>query len=514
MRRLLLLNALIFAVLAAAAALAYYGFSATTDTSDRERALMRDLAEEKVLNIESLIDDADTKLMREVKLDDMSGLHELPKTTGAAIINIYVLDDKLEILPSGSATFQPKEEAKNHRDWFMTKVLPQLPFGKAKLNERGHYFFYVNDKPNLFSFMRRESGGRMFYVVVEDDVSNHLIGRLFPQFFFLSDSSKRLYKVVDERGGHRDGAEFEEGPEVLTVSVDFTQTLDGWKLKVAQKNAYDQAALRRKLIINSLLVGGAVTVILGGLAVLGFALRRARRLSELKSEFISNVSHELKTPLSIISMFGEMLANGRTKSPEQAHEYAEIIWRESVRLGRLIDNVLDFAKIERGMDVYEFDDDVDITEVVERAIELSNRRVAAAEMTLEHEIEPDLPNLRLDANAFTLAVLNLIDNAIKYAADGKKIALSLKRRTSRTHPPRVVLSVRDWGPGIDREEQEAIFERFYRARAIRLKPIRGSGIGLALCRHIARAHGGDVMVDSKPGHGSTFSIWIPIDGKK
>jgi len=111
-------------------------------------------------------------------------------------------------------------------------------------------------------------------------------------------------------------------------------------------------------------------------------------------------------------------------------------------------------------------------------------------------------------------VLNLIDNAIKYAADGKKIALSLNQQASRTMPPRVVLSVRDWGSGIDPDEQEQIFERFYRARAIRLKPIRGSGIGLALCRHIARAHGGDVAVESTPGKGSTFSIWIPIDGKK
>src|SRR6185436_18142462 len=130
----------------------------------------------------------------------------------------------------------------------------------------------------------------------------------------------------------------------------------------------DLQELRHKRLINSILIGGAVFVILGGLLVLGFAIRRERRLSALKSEFISNVSHELKTPLSIISMFGEMLAQGRTKSPEQAHEYAEIIWRESVRLGRLIDNVLDFAKIERGKNVYEFTD-TDIGEVVERAID-------------------------------------------------------------------------------------------------------------------------------------------------
>ena len=503
MRRLLLVNALIFAVLAAAAALAYYGYSATSEQTsrDRELALMLDLAEEKVLNIESLIDDADKKLMRSIELDEMSKLQKLIETSGAAVRSIYVLDDQLKPMPDGS-----RGRNVAFRDWFLANVLPQLPLQKQPVDTRGHLYLNL-DQPYLFSFMRRVSGGRTFYVVIEDDLF-HLVGHLFPVFFIFSDSSKRLYQVVDDKGVVRYGAPFGAVEDGLVVERRFTETWDGFVLRVAQKDLGDPAAARRKRLIDSLLIGGATLVILAGLLALLFAIRRERRLNELKSEFISNVSHELKTPLSIISMFGEMLAEGRTKSPEQAHEYAEIIWRESVRLGRLIDNVLDFAKIERGMGVYEFADEMDIGEVVDRAVELSQRRVQAAEMTLEVELEPELPPVRLDANAYTLAVLNLIDNAIKYAHDGKKIRLELKRRADR-----IVLSVRDWGPGIDPEEHERIFERFYRAKAIRLKPIRGSGIGLALVRHIARAHGGDVDVTSTPASGSTFSIWIPIDGK-
>jgi len=309
--------------------------------------------------------------------------------------------------------------------------------------------------------------------------------------------------VRDEKGQLRYGAPFGDTVGEPVQETRFLSTVDGWVLRVTQKDMADPGLERRKLI-DSLLIAGAVTVILAVLTFLGLAIRRERRLNELKSEFISNVSHELKTPLSIISMFGEMLAEGRTKSPEQAHEYAEIIWRESVRLARLIDNVLDFAKIERGMGVYEFAD-TDLAEVVDRAIELSARRVAAAEMTLEATIDPELPWLRLDASAFTLAVLNLIDNAIKYAAEGKRIALGLHHVGDR-----LVLDVRDFGPGVDPEEHERIFERFYRGRAIRLAPIRGSGIGLALVQHIARAHGGDVAVvqDGKPG--ATFRIWLPL----
>ncbi len=515
MRRVLLLNALIFAVLAAAVALAYYGYSYTSEATSRERelALMQDLAEEKVLNIESLIDDADTKLLRGVQIDRINDLSTLVRQTGAAVASVFVLDDRLQLIPDGYVSNRAAKAGEQFRDYFFARILPELQIDKAALGVREHLFLREQSAPDqpagrwyLFSFMRRMAGGRTFYVVIEDD-PNHLVGRLFPQFFAIS-NSKRLYQVVDELGQLVFGAPFADSEDDLVVERRFLLTVDGWVLRVTQKDIADEGALQRKKLVDSILIGGAMTVILAGLGFLGFSIRRERRLNELKSEFISNVSHELKTPLSIISMFGEMLANGRTKSPEQAHEYAEIIWRESVRLGRLIDNVLDFAKIERGGTVYEFAE-TDIGEVVDRALELSQRRVQAAEMTLIAEVEPEQILVDLDANAFTLAVLNLIDNAIKYAGEGKKIQVTLAREGER-----VVLSVKDWGPGIDPEEHERIFERFYRARSIRLKPIRGSGIGLALVQHIARAHGGEATVTSAPGEGSTFRISIPIGGKR
>lgn len=516
MRRVLLLNALIFAVLAAAVALAYYGYSYTSEASsrDRELALMQELADEKVLNIDAIIHNADTKLLREVQPDRLSDLSALVRSTGAAVSSVFVLDEHLELLPDGYySLFRSDKEGTAYRNDFLSRILPELQLEKQELGVRGHLFLRQDPKSGegasrwyLFSFMRRQSGDRTFYVVVEDNLA-HIVGGLFPQFLLLGQDSKRLYQVVDELGELVWGQEIADTKDELIVERRFQDTVDGWVLRVRQRDIANEKAMKRKKLVDSVLIGGAITVILGGLGFLGYAIRRERRLNELKSEFISNVSHELKTPLSIISMFGEMLAEGRTKSPEQAHEYAEIIWRESVRLGRLIDNVLDFAKIERGMGVYEFAE-ADIGEVVDRAVELSGRRVQAANMQLSAEIEPDLPLVQLDANAFTLAVLNLIDNAIKYAVDGKKIDLSLKRAGDN-----VVLAVRDYGPGIEAEEQEKIFERFYRARSIRLKPIRGSGIGLALVQHIAKAHGGEATVSSEPGKGATFSISLPSDGK-
>jgi two-component system phosphate regulon sensor histidine kinase PhoR len=501
-RRVLLVNALIFAVLAAAVALAYYGYSYTSEvvSRDRELRLMQDLAEEKVLNIESLVVSYDLAVFDQVRVDDMSKLK--PIADSASVESVFVLDDQKKLVPDGYVTRRSRKDGVAFGDWFQQTVLPKLPLARAPLNERDHTYDVWDGRPYLFSFERKSSGDRTYYIVVEDDLT-HMVGTLFPQFFQVQ--SKRLYQVVDERGLPVYGPQFVATADALSVEVKFDDTVKGWVLRVTDaQDTGEAAALRRKRLIDSLLIGGAVTVILAGLAFLAIAIRRERKSNALKSEFISNVSHELKTPLSIISMFGEMLAKGRTKSPEQASEYAEIIWRESVRLGRLIDNVLDFAKMERGMGVYEFAE-TDVGEVVERALELVGRRLDNAQMTLSSSIARELPPTQLDANAFTLAVLNLIDNAIKYAADGKKIELTLAREAET-----IVLTVRDFGPGIDPDEQERIFERFYRARAMRLKPIRGSGIGLALVQHIARAHGGEVTVTSTPGEGSTFRLWLPI----
>ena len=504
MRRVLLVNALIFAVLAAAVALAYYGYSYTSEVSSNERelAVLQELADDKVLDIESRIESSDNKLLAGVQLEPMSDLRELVKTTGVAATSVFVLDDHLALVPDGSVSTRLGKPGIEFRDKFLARIVPKLPLARQPVGKRGHVYGTWDGRPHLFSFMKRVSGDKTFYVVIEDDLI-HLVDKVFPQFFSVSASSKRLYQVRDETGTLRYGAPFGDTAGEPVQETRFVSTVDGWVLRVTQKDMTEPGLDRRKLV-DSLLIGVAITVILAGLTFLGLTIRRERRLNELKSEFISNVSHELKTPLSIISMFGEMLAEGRTKSPEQAHEYAEIIWRESVRLGRLIDNVLDFAKIERGMGVYEFAE-ADLGEVIDRAIELSARRIAAADMTLEADIAPDLPLMQLDANAFTLAVLNLIDNAIKYAAAGKRIALAVRREDDR-----VELTVRDWGPGIDPEEHDRIFDRFYRARAIRLAPIRGSGIGLALVQHIARAHGGDASVTSVPGQGATFHLSLPV----
>ncbi len=507
MGRLIVANLLVFAVLVSATALAYYGWSYTAEVSSRERAqiedTMRELADEKIAAIESQLVEADRKVFAAIDIDRLLVVADIVTKEQAPIINVLLLDADLQPIPSGffSKTVDASE-ASAFRERFLAAILPTLPLRELGLNQRGHVHGTWDGQQHLFAFTHKWSFGRDYYIVLDADLG-HLTLTVFDQFFVRG--SPRLYQVVDENGELIYGEPF-RGTEGVEVELPFVETVDKWRLRVAQRDAGSQTARGRRKLIDIVLIGLALAGIVAGLGVLLLASRRERRANELKSEFITNVSHELKTPLSIISMFGEMLALGRIRSPEQATEYAEIIWRESVRLARLIDNVLDFAKIERGKDVYEFAEG-DVAEVVGRALELSAHRLQQADLAVELELDPDLPPTLLDANALTLAVLNLVDNAIKYAAAGKKIIIRLRRDGAR-----LVLEVRDFGPGIDPEEHDRIFERFYRARAVRLQPIRGSGIGLALVAHIAEAHDGGVSIVSDVGKGSTFGLWIPIRG--
>lgn len=186
-----------------------------------------------------------------------------------------------------------------------------------------------------------------------------------------------------------------------------------------------------------------------------------------------------------------------------ARDYANIITREAERLSHLIDNVLDFARLERGKASYTFAEGR-MEEVVDRALDVCRYRLEKEKIRLRTELDPGLPLVRMDENAMTLVLLNLVDNAVKYGSDGGEVAVKLART-----PGGIALSVSDRGSGISAEEQPRIFERFYRASNARVRNVRGSGIGLSLVKFIAEAHGGRVDVASTVGKGSTFTVFIP-----
>ncbi len=220
--------------------------------------------------------------------------------------------------------------------------------------------------------------------------------------------------------------------------------------------------------------------------------------------FVSNVSHELRTPLASIRVFGELMRTGRVSSPDKVLEYGERIETEAMRLSHLVRNILDFSRIESGRKAYRFED-ADLGPVVRAGVAACAARVRDAGFRITAEVEADLPRLRLDASAIEQALGNILENAVKYSGDAREIAVSAARRGNA-----VVVSVRDRGIGIPRDEQQRIFERFHRVGGSLVHDVRGVGLGLAIVRHIVEAHQGRVEVESEPGRGSTFSLVLPL----
>lgn len=269
------------------------------------------------------------------------------------------------------------------------------------------------------------------------------------------------------------------------------------------------AAIEQHFMHMSFLTLGIISLLLaGGLVLTHRNVSREMALARLKSDFVSNVSHELRTPLSLIRLYAETLEMGRLTSPEKYQEYYRIIRKESERLSALINNILDFSRIEAGRKEYDFRE-TDIRELVCATLDSYRFQIEQNGFSLEEKIDEDIPPLRVDREAIARSLVNLINNAVKYSQNQKYIQVSVFRQNGS-----VKLQVKDRGIGIPAGEQQKIFEKFYRSGDPLVHNTKGSGLGLSLVQHIVRAHGGEVGVESAPGAGSTFTIELPVDGTR
>ena len=254
----------------------------------------------------------------------------------------------------------------------------------------------------------------------------------------------------------------------------------------------------------NLSIGAVMTLFLiGGIALTLRTAARAMKLSQMKSDFVSNVSHELRTPLASIRVFGEFLKLGRVKDAAKMREYGEYIETESRRLTQLINNILDFSRIESGQKRYHFYA-TDLRELVADTLKVFEVRLKQDDFTIHFEAAASLPRAACDADAMTQALVNLLDNAVKYSGAARDITIRLDGEGAW-----VTIAVSDQSVGIPEEDQEKVFERFHRVSTGLVHDVKGSGLGLAIVKHIAEAHGGKVTIESRPGRGSTFTIYLP-----
>jgi len=402
----------------------------------------------------------------------------------------------------------------------------------ATLDELSDYFMLVvESQPLVYGFDRDRHPGQSYAGLMLRDSKGQVIGAggwWFRPGRFLVD---HLRTVMEDRLPSQEriygGIESIRNVSVLLLGPDgremgrvrspggmrnaaiepLTGPFEGFAVRVTSTPFAPDAWTRGFVITEVTFIG------LMGLAVLAatwFGLRYTAHqieLARIKSSFVSNVSHELKTPISLIRLAVETLEMRRFASPEEGEKFLRRISRETQRLNQLVDNILDFARLEAGQRTFRFAP-VDVLEMIHETVDSFRLRLEDQGFALEVDLPDELPPVRGDAHALSQCVLNLLDNAMKYSRGCKEVRVS-----ARAVDERVAISVSDRGIGISPHDQRRIFEKFVRLETGLVHDVKGAGLGLSLVDQIVRAHGGHVEVSSVPGEGSTFTLVLPAGGE-
>jgi len=364
--------------------------------------------------------------------------------------------------------------------------------------------WFSDNEMSLLGWARRKSDGLIYGTEVNRKTLLSWLIVYFPE----ATPHSMEYALVENGSGnilHQTGNIDLNSVATPDVSVSLAPLLPYWKVQMYVVNPPLVAqAGKRFVILAGLLLGIFVTAIIIGGSLLIWQVQRNMTYAQQKTSFVSSVSHELKTPLTSIRMFADLLKEDRVKSPEKKNHYLQIIVTESQRLTRLVNNVLDFNRLEQGKKKYSFRQ-IEMPDYLHRIVEINRLRIEKAGLVLNNQIPEGKYSVRTDPDAIEQVCLNLIDNAIKYAAAGKELTLDL-----RIEDNYFKLWIKDRGPGIPYKHRTRIFEKFHRIDNSLTAPQPGSGLGLSIARGIMRELKGDVIFEPREGGGCCFIIWIPF----
>ena len=497
---------LVPAILIAAGILGYYTFrSAREYTQLGEQTIAQSLlsvAQQRVERIERYIDIADHTVFRLVDPNDSSTIDTvwLPQAARQtpSVRSVLLVDQDGNLIQWASR--QDKKTRRAFLRVFRQHLVNALELDSPEPNLLRHAHEQIDGRSYLLSYKAYATlAGQITYIVAHHD-TQYLVDEVFPMMF-VTDETTPLYDIVDESNQLVFGPDLSEAG-VYTVDHRFPTTLYRWRLQVAPRQAARlQARGRSQMRGEVTLPLMSFAIILLSAIFFIYAAEKERRLNQLKSELMANVSHELKTPLSVVRMFADMLRSGRVPSEERRVEYLDIICGESERLTSLIDNMLDFSALEGGKGPYRLRRG-DLGQAVDRALDAFRYRSEQDGVEIHLQRAEELPPVLIDQEAIALAVINLLDNAVKYGGQTPvELELTVKRFS-------VDVAVRDHGPGIPGDSLRRVFERFYRGP--HTNPTRGSGIGLSLVKNIAQAHGGRAWAKNAAGGGAVVGFSIPI----
>ncbi len=319
--------------------------------------------------------------------------------------------------------------------------------------------------------------------------------------------SNESYRLIDGNGDdfHQTGniQNTMDTPPLATVGL---VSLPHWQVTISSDGSNDSDT-ESLMLLSSLLVGSFVICIVAGGGLLLWQAWRNSREALQKTSFVSNVSHELKTPLTTIRMYAEMISE-QSDLGDRTSNYLQIIVKESQRLTRLVNNVLDFSRLEQGYKKYHCEN-IDLTELLHHLLDNQLLRINDAGMQLHRQLPDDPVRLQSDRDALEQIILNLLDNAIKYAASGQTIIVELNSTEDILQ-----LTISDRGPGIDKVQIDKIFNKFHRIDDRLTAKQQGAGLGLSIARQLAEGLGGKLNCRNNHAAGACFVLSLPSSGEE
>lgn len=291
--------------------------------------------------------------------------------------------------------------------------------------------------------------------------------------------------------------------EKIQFEQNFPDFFDYWKMEVSFTDKSMVAASNASLIKNLVILGAAMLLLLGALVFLFISAQKERALAERQTDFLANVTHELKTPLSVMQAAGENLADGRVQDENRLKNYGTHIYSEAVRLRKMIDKLLDVAKANAGQSLIE-PKPVDISKQVQSYLDEHRSYIENKGFSIEVDITEDIPAVMMDIHSFETILSNLIENAVKYSTEEKYLGISLQNVDDN-----VELRIEDHGIGISRKNMSNIFDKFYRAEDTLTATTKGHGLGLSIVKNLVELNRGTIDVKSEPGEGSLFIVQFP-----
>jgi two-component system phosphate regulon sensor histidine kinase PhoR len=396
------------------------------------------------------------------------------------------------------ASRRPGPDDETFRRLVVNHVVADLDYRPPE-DQLRHLHKSYGEQSYLISYWQRHTDDRNYLVLAWHDVPR-VVHDVLPALYQARDPKSRM-NVVDENGGIIFGPVLSGGE--FTVGRPFETTLYKWRVNVSLLSAEELAAgAARRRVLEMALVGLSGVVVIAGMSVVLVAAARERKLSALKSDFVANVSHELKTPLTVIGGFAETLRD-RDLPPADRERFLATIESNAHRMQRIVDDLLDLSRYESGSWIPNVVSN-DLAGVVSDVFVGVQRAADAKGLKLAFAAPPEAQHVEADPTALRQVLGNLVENAVRYTSRG-----GVTVRAEAPSNGGITLVVADTGSGIPAEHLGRIFERFYRVDPGRGRDEGGTGLGLAIVRHLVEAHGGAVRAESAVGRGTTISLHFP-----